>query len=65
MIGVMKKSHLRTAIGLSVVNITGLQKTGGIACTYIGYYGFDPCLYDECKICGQNEEINESELVST
>ena len=41
------------------------QKTGGIACTYIGYYGFDPCLYDECKMCGQNEEINESELVST
>lgn len=41
----------------------GTPKTGGIACTYIGYYGFDPCLYDQCKICGENDKINESELV--
>lgn len=27
-------------------------KTKGIACTYVGYMGFDPCLYDQCKICG-------------
>lgn len=31
-------------------------KTKGIACTYIGYFGFDPCLYDQCKICGENED---------
>lgn len=30
--------------------------TGGIACTYLGVYGFDICLYDQCKICGENEE---------
>ena len=28
--------------------------TGGVACTYIGFYGFDFCLYDQCKICGEN-----------
>lgn len=27
-------------------------KTKGVACTYVGYIGFDPCLYDQCKICG-------------
>jgi len=29
-------------------------KTKGVACTYIGYYGFDPCLYDQCKMCSEN-----------
>ena len=37
-------------------------KTGGVACTYTGYYGFDPCLYDQCKICGKNYEIDERDL---
>lgn len=23
-------------------------------CTYVGFIGFDPCLGDQCKICGQN-----------
>lgn len=32
-------------------------ETGGIACTYLGYMGFDPCLYDSCKICGIKEFI--------
>jgi len=32
--------------------------TGGIACTYLGYYGHDLCLYDQCKICGCNEELD-------
>ena len=22
------------------------------ACTYVGFIGFDPCLGDQCKICG-------------
>ena len=30
-------------------------KTGGIACTYDGFFGFDLCLYDQCKICGINK----------
>jgi hypothetical protein len=30
-------------------------------CTYIGFIGFDPCLGDQCKICGINEE-DEIEL---
>lgn len=30
-------------------------KTKGVACTYVGYMGFDPCLYDKCKICGEKE----------
>ncbi len=34
------------------------EKTGGIACTYVGYNGFDPCLYDSCKICGVKEDID-------
>ena len=33
----------------------GTNKTGGIACTYLGFYGFDPCLYDSCKVCGVND----------
>ena len=37
-------------------------KTGGVACTYTGYYGFDPCLYDQCKICGVNNGIDECDL---
>lgn len=37
-------------------------QTGGIACTYIGYYGFDPCLFVQCKICGKNNEIDERDL---
>ncbi len=37
-------------------------KTGGVACTDTGYYGFDPCLYDQCKICGKNYEIDERDL---
>ena len=38
-------------------------KTGGIACTYVGYYGFDFCLYDQCKICGINNEIEERDIL--
>lgn len=30
------------------------KKTKGVACTYIGYYGFDPGLYDQCKLCSKN-----------
>lgn len=26
------------------------------ACTYCGFIGFDPCLGDQCKICGENDE---------
>ena len=37
-------------------------KTGGVACTYVGYMGFDSCLYDQCKICGLNDEIDERDL---
>ena len=36
----------------------GTQKTGGIACTYVGYFGFDPCLFDQCKICSVNYKID-------
>lgn len=25
--------------------------SGGKACTYVGFIGFDPCLHDSCKIC--------------
>lgn len=32
------------------------NKTGGVACTYVGYFGFDLCLYDQCKICGKNKD---------
>jgi hypothetical protein len=27
-----------------------------VACIYVGFYGFDFCLYDQCKICGINDE---------
>ena len=37
-------------------------KTGGVACTYTGFFGFDFCLYDQCKICGENDEIDECDL---
>ncbi len=32
------------------------KKTGGIACTYLGFFGFDCLLYDQCKICEVNEK---------
>lgn len=25
-------------------------------CTYVGLIGFDACLGDQCKICGENED---------
>lgn len=28
-------------------------------CTYLGYKGFDPLLWDQCKICGVNEDESE------
>lgn len=37
-------------------------KTGGIACTYTGFFGFDFCLYDQCKICGENDEFDYDEF---
>ena len=37
-------------------------KTGGVACTYVGHFGFDLCLYDQCKICGKNEYFDEGNL---
>lgn len=33
-----------------------IPKTGGVACTYTGFFGFDCCLYDQCKICGEEAE---------
>jgi len=36
------------------------QKTKGIACTYIGYMGFDPSLYDQCKICNIKEPFENN-----
>lgn len=30
------------------------------ACTYLGFIGWDPCLGDQCKLCGEKyEDINE------
>jgi hypothetical protein len=40
----------------------GTPKTGGIACTYTGFFGFDICLYDRCKMCGENDEIDKRDL---
>ncbi len=37
-------------------------KNGGIACIYKGFFGFDPCLYDQCKICGKNDELDKNDL---
>jgi hypothetical protein len=34
----------------------GLSNRGGIACTYVGFYGFDSSLYDRCKICAIKEK---------
>lgn len=37
-------------------------ETKGIACTYTGHFGFDFCLYDQCKICGINDKLEEQDL---
>ena len=34
-----------------------IPKTNVVACTYVGYMGFDPCLYDQCKICGVKDSL--------
>ncbi len=36
-------------------------KTKGVACTYVGYMGFDPCLYDQCKICGVKDSFENKD----
>ena len=36
-------------------------KTKGVACTYAGYMGFDPCLYDQCKICGVKDKFENED----
>jgi hypothetical protein len=33
------------------------------SCTYEGYVGFDFGLYDQCKICGENDDISENDLI--
>ena len=35
------------------------KTTKGVACIYSPFYGFDFCLYDQCKICGEKDDINE------
>lgn len=40
----------------------GTKRTGGIACTYTGHFGFDMCLYDQCKICGVNDGLEEIDI---
>jgi len=35
------------------------MKGSGAACVYVGFIGFDICLGDQCKICGQNIETIE------
>lgn len=32
-------------------------ETKGIACTYSEFFGADMCLYDQCKICGEKEDM--------
>lgn len=32
-------------------------------CTYVGFMGFDPCLGDQCKICGQNYGDDRDPLI--
>lgn len=38
------------------------MKGHSAACTYVGFIGFSPCLGDQCKICGVNDEIDECDL---
>ena len=33
------------------------RENRGMGCTYTGYYGFDLCLYDSCKICNEKKYI--------
>lgn len=30
-----------------------------IRCDYLDFNGFDACLYDQCKICGINDDYDE------
>ncbi len=38
-------------------------KNGRAGCTFVGYIGYDACLTDQCKICGENNEIKEEDLI--
>ena len=31
-----------------------MKNQSDAGCTYTGFIGFDPCLGDQCKICGEN-----------
>jgi hypothetical protein len=35
------------------------KRTKKTACTYSAFYGFDFGLYDQCKICGEKDDITE------
>ena len=35
------------------------MKGHSAACTYVGFIGFNPCLGDQCKICGVDEVLNK------
>ncbi len=36
-------------------------ETGGIACTYVGFFGFEPSLYDQCKICSVKNNFKDED----
>jgi len=38
------------------------MKGSSAACTYVGFIGFDPCLGDQCKICGVNDGLDDDFL---
>jgi hypothetical protein len=31
-------------------------------CSYLGFVGFEPCLWDQCKMCSENIESDEEEI---
>jgi hypothetical protein len=33
-----------------------------VACIYVGFIGWDACLSDQCKICGENEGFDNEDF---
>ena len=51
----------RTYQGITMCPYYRYGSKGNTACTFIPWYGFEPGHYDQCKICGINDNIENDE----
>ena len=57
--GKLKQYMIEKRIGIPVIRCKWYEwlPNDNNGCKYVGFKGFDLCLYDQCKICGVSEGI--------